>query len=220
MQDLERTALRQQWKDGFARLGTSPQVQRVYDALYGSAASDGGKIAQFYRLYASVGMVPTEVDYAFMIDRATQFSGPGATTIAAATAAMKTRGAGANPGELRRWLALNFRPSNQRTDRLGRDVVFYIDAMEASGQSLTAEEKSAWTGRNAIRAKDAGLSDAVPAAEFHAQQFAFAVMPRGTERLTEANAAPVRRRCLGRSRLRTVEHGLLNDRAEWVQLPK
>jgi hypothetical protein len=181
--------LRQQWKEGFARFGASPEVQRVYDALYASPASDGGKIAQFYRLYASAGIVPTEVDYAFMIDRATQFSGPGANTIAAATAAMKARGGSATSGELRRWLALNFRPSNQRTDRLGRDVVFYVDAVEGSGQSLTAEEKTAWTGRNAIRARDAGLSDSVPVAEFHAQPFAFAVMPRGTERLSEAERA-------------------------------
>lgn len=178
--------LRQQWKDDFALFGASPQVQRVYDALYASSTSDGGKIAQYYRLYASAGIVPTEVDYAFMIDRATQFSGPGANTIAAATAAMKSRGARATPAELRRWLALNFRPSNQRTDRLGRDVVFYIDALEASGQSLTPEERTAWKGRNPIRSNDAGLSDSVQLAEFHAPEFEYQPLPRGTEHLADA----------------------------------
>jgi len=178
--------LRQQWKDGFALFGASPQVRLVYDAFYASSTSDGGKIAQFYRLYASAGIVPTEVDYGFMIDRATQFSGPGANTIAAATAAMKSRGARTTPAELRRWLALNFRPSNQRTDRLGRDVVFYIDALEASGQSLTPEERTAWIGRNPIRSNDAGLSDSVQLAEFHAPEFKYQPLPRGTEHLTDA----------------------------------
>ena len=181
--------LRQQWKEGFTLFGASQQVQRVYDALYASSTSDGGKIARFYRLYASAGIVPTETDYAFMIDRATQFSGPGANTIAAATAAMKSLGARATPAELRRWLALNFRPSNQRTDRLGRDVVFYVDALEASGQSLTPEERTAWEGRNAIRSDDAGLSDSIQLAEFHAPEFQQQPLPRGTERLTDAERA-------------------------------
>jgi hypothetical protein len=178
--------LRQQWKDGFARFGASPQVQRVYDALYASSSADGGKIAQYYRLYASAGIVPTEVDYAFMIDRATQFSGPGAKTIAAAAAAMKSSGARSTPVELRRWIALNFRPSNQRTDRLGRDVVFYVDGLEASGQGLTPEERTAWNGRNALRSRDAGLSESMQIAEFQAPQFAYPHQPRGTERLDGA----------------------------------
>jgi hypothetical protein len=90
---------------------------------------------------------------------------------------------------LRRWLALNFRPANQKTDRLGRDVVFYIDALEASGQSLTPEERTAWTGRNPIRSNDAGLSDSVQLAEFHAQEFKYSPLPRGTEHLTDAERA-------------------------------
>ncbi len=184
--------LRQQWKDGFARFGASPQVQRVYDALYASSTADGGKIAQYYRLYASAGIVPTEVDYAFMIDRATQFSGPGAQTIAAATAAMKSSGARSTPAGLRRWISLNFRPSNQRTDRLGRDVVFYVEALEASGQSLTPEEKTAWNGRNPLRSSDAGLSESVQLAEFHAPEFEYQRLPRGTEHLdgTERGSCP------------------------------
>jgi hypothetical protein len=184
--------MRQQWNDGFAQFGSSPQVRWVYDALYASSASDGGKIEQYFRLYASAGIVPTEVDYAFMIDRVTQFSGPGASTIAAATMAMKSHNAGATSAELRRWLALNFRPSNQRTDRLGRDVVFYIDALEASHSILTQEERTAWKGRNSIRSNDAGLSDSVKLAEFHASEFRYQALPRGTEYLseTERGACP------------------------------
>jgi hypothetical protein len=87
---------------------------------------------------------------------------------------------------LRRWLALNFRPKNQRTDRLGRDVVFYIDALEALGQNLTPEERTAWNGRNPIRSSDAGLSDSVQLAEFHALEFKYQAPPHGTEHLADA----------------------------------
>ncbi len=61
-------------------------MEHVYDAVYTSSGYDGGKIAQFYRPYEEAGIVLTEIDYAFMVDRATQSSAPGKQTIAAAKA--------------------------------------------------------------------------------------------------------------------------------------
>ena len=175
--------LRQEWKDAFASFGAYQQVVNVYDTVYASSSYDGGKIARFYRLYRQAGIVPTEVDYALMVDRATQTSAPDAKTIMAATEAMKSLGARATPAELRRWLALNFRPLNQRTDRLGRDVVFYVDALE---ENLTPQERAAWRSRNPIRSSDAGLSDSVNKAAFQAPKLGYSPPPRGTEQLTDA----------------------------------
>lgn len=177
---------RQDWKSGFALFGASPQVIRVYETVYASSAYDGGKIAQFYRLYQQAGITPSEVDYAFMVDRATQSSAPSKQIMVAAQAAMANAGANATPAALRRWLALNFRPAPQSADRLGRDVVFYVDAFE---QNLSLEEQSAWKKRNPIRSSDAGLTDSVPLANFQAPKLAYQAPPRGSESLTQAERA-------------------------------
>ena len=65
-------------------------MRLVYDTVYASSAYDGNKVAQFYRLYEQAGIVPTEVDYAFMVDRATQTSAPTTEKINAAAEAMKS----------------------------------------------------------------------------------------------------------------------------------
>ncbi len=178
--------LRQEWKNGFALFGAAPEVEHVCDAVYASSGYGGRKIAQFYRLYEQAGIVPTEIDYAFMVDRATQSSAPGKQIIATAKAAMTSPSAHPTAAELRRWPALNFRPSSQAADRLGRDVVFYIDALK---QGLTPDERAACKSPNPMRASDAGLSDSVQLAEFSAPKLRYPVPPRGSESLTEAERA-------------------------------
>ncbi len=177
---------RAKWNDGFRKFGVEPDVVAAYNAVYDSPQFDGGKIETWFRLYRTAGVAPTEVDYAFFLDRATQASAPGAATIAAAARAMDALGDGRSPAQLRRWIALNARPSHQVEDRLGRDVVFYIDALETS---LTPEELAAWKHRNPIRASEAGLDDRRPFGDYHATPLATGAPPRGTEQLTSAERA-------------------------------
>jgi hypothetical protein len=182
-------ARRLAWKDAFRTFGSSAEVVRVYDTVYASAPYDGGKIERYFRLYDAAGIAPNEVDYGFMLDRATHMGAPSQVIIDAATKAMSSAGPQRKAAELRRWLALNHRPSNQQTDRMGRDVVFYVDALESL---LTTEERTAWTKRNLLRASQVGLRESVAVPVFRAPLLAFPKVPRGEERLTEneRNACP------------------------------
>lgn len=152
-------ARREIWAAGFRRLGQVSAVRRAYDDLYRSSSFDGGKIAAFQRAYTEKGYTPTEVDFAFFTDRAAH------TSVGhAALAAVIPRGL--SNWKVRRRIALQLRAgnANQREDRLGRDVAFYVDA--ASQAELGAEERTAWRKRGARRASDVGLSDSRLAAPF------------------------------------------------------
>lgn len=148
-------ARREAWKDGFQRIGQERLVRDKFDQLYRSRSLDGGKIASFYRAYNANGLKPTEIDYGFFKDRAahTSVSYDKVKTVVADFLAANPR---AKPWQVRRAIALNIRPSNQRADRLGRDVSFYVDGGEAH---LTHEERSAWQRRGRLRASDVGLAD-------------------------------------------------------------
>lgn len=100
--------------------------------------------------------MPTEVDYAFFKDRAAHTS-PALERIRVAIANLLNTEPGAARWKIRRAIALNVRPTAQITDRLGRDVAFYIDGSGISG--LLDEERQAWTNRGRLRASDAGLLD-------------------------------------------------------------
>lgn len=64
------------WTRAFKELGKSAFVRSMYDLHYLSRASDGSKMATLYKLYEKLGVKPTEVDYAFFLDRATHTSTP------------------------------------------------------------------------------------------------------------------------------------------------
>ena len=92
----------------------------------------------FFRAYAASGLRPTEVDYAFFKDRAAHPS-PSLEPIQRAIATLLAAQPGAARWQVRQAIALNVRPSAQRTDRLGRDVAFYIDG---AGDLLGPEERA------------------------------------------------------------------------------
>jgi hypothetical protein len=48
-------------------------------------------------------------------------------------------------------------PSTQQVDRLGRNVVFYVDGL--GEEALPPEERTAWSNRTGLRASDCGLTD-------------------------------------------------------------
>lgn len=158
---------RARWKMGFEAVGRQPDVRARFDALYRSASLDGGKIRTFMAAYAAKGRVPTEIDYAFFKDRSAHMS-VSADPIRQAIAVALEADPQAPAWKIRRTIALRIRAGNpdQQKDRLGRDVAFYIDSAGLNG--LSAEERTAWTARNKLRASDAGLSDSRAFADFSA----------------------------------------------------
>jgi hypothetical protein len=152
---------RQLWRSGFDRLGREILVRDRFDAVYRSASLDGGKIATFYRAYREFGLAPTEIDFAFFKDRSAHMTSSyqrirdAIASIHATAATPRWR--------VRRAIALAVRPANQRPDRLGRDIAFYVDG---AGGALSGEEGTAWRDRGQYRASDVGLSDARAAGDF------------------------------------------------------
>jgi hypothetical protein len=150
---------RASWTRAFKELGKSALVRSMYDLHYLSRASDGAKMATLYRLYDKLGVKPTEVDYAFFLDRATHSSPPSDLDSAARKIQgwLEEKGVTRTPSNVRRAFAATFPTANQRQDRLGRDVAFFIDAVSESG--LTQEERQAWIHRGQLSAANVGFSD-------------------------------------------------------------
>lgn len=150
---------RASWTHAFEELGKIALVRSMYDRHYLSLVSDGAKMARLYRLYEKLAVNPTEVDYAFFLDRATHSSPPSDIDAAAKKINdwLKEKGATRIPSNLRRAFSATFPTANQTQDRLGRDVAFFIDAIGEQG--LTAEEREAWRKRGQLSAANVGLSD-------------------------------------------------------------
>ena len=131
----------------------------MYDLHYLSRASDGAKMQTFYSLYEKLSIRPTEVDYAFFLDRATHSSPPSNLDSAASKIQswLEEKHVTRTPNNVRRAIAAKFPTASQTKDRLGRDVAFFIDAVEETG--LTHEERQAWMNRGQLSAANAGLSD-------------------------------------------------------------
>ncbi len=158
--DRER---RNAWKRGFASIGAQAAVREKFDDLYRSRSLDGGKITTFFTAYRDNGVVPSEVDYGFFKDRSAHTS-PSLAPIKTAIANLLRSEPGAPNWKVRQAIALAVRPSSQSTDRLGRDIAFYLDG--AGLEQLSREEASAWSSRGRFRASDVGLSDERPFGSF------------------------------------------------------
>ncbi len=146
------------WYGAFRALAAHPEVVAAFDAHY--AAQNRAIAARLAGLYetrrlrsGSDTWIPTEVDWAFFLDRATQFS----TDLEAAGAALDALPADASPALRRQTLARSSYPAiaQHRRLRIGRDVAFYVD-----GAELNDEERDGWEHYGGRRAAQAGLSDA------------------------------------------------------------
>ncbi len=159
-------ARRDAWVSGFRRLGGARLAQDVYDEVYASARFDGGKIKRFFNAWKRAGLEPTEVDFAFFVDRSAHMSIREQQML---DALMDAGAAQLAPWAARRAVTLTVLPGNadQRRSRLGRDVTFYIDGATGAGVRLSAEEDDAWRACSGLRAADLGLTDdnAAPAFE-------------------------------------------------------
>jgi hypothetical protein len=154
---------RQLWTHGFQLLGADPGVRAIYRGLYRSYPFDGEKLERYGRLWAQLSLVPSEVDFAFFYDRATQIGGPPDDDPALAgeiKSCIRADTLTANiHAAARRCLSLRHPHPTLPTDRLGRDVSYYIDAYPQS--ALSPKELTTWHGFIPLSAvKTVGLSDA------------------------------------------------------------
>ena len=180
---------RSAWVDGFKTLGATAELPEFYREVYRSASFDGGKIATFHRVWTSeeFGLPVSELDHAFFIDRSAHMS----ISERKLTDALRTLKAASGsvwppaPAAVRQYVALNVRPPNQRADRLGRDIAFYVEGVGPSG--LSEDETTAWAKRGRRNAVDLGLSDTRLVPAFKAGPMISHPMPTGT--LTDAEMA-------------------------------
>jgi len=153
------------FKKRLQRLGATPAGRAAYD-WYAFESNDWLKpnFKRLYRLIPNADSTATEIDYAFFLDLG-MHAGITTRRIAAAKTAIREKEAELNrplvPAERRRVISRVFVEAiNQqwRHDRMGRNVVFYIDYFKP--EKLTAEELSAWRNRTGRKASSFGLSDA------------------------------------------------------------
>jgi hypothetical protein len=155
---------RQIWDDALVELGHSRMVRETYAKIYALDEFDGGKLLAFIALWKELGLTPSEVDYAFFLDRATHLGGPPVADQVGplrACAREQTKSVFANAAA-RRCLAKLQPHDTQPEYRLGRDVAFYLDAYPEG--ALSEKEIAAWAGYVPLSAvHNFGLSETTPA---------------------------------------------------------
>jgi hypothetical protein len=119
------------WESALLQLGRDPSVREAYARLYAMREFDGDKLRGFFELWQRLGLTPSEVDYAFFLDRITHLGGPldqgGATAVERLRACMRQEGTAISAnGAGRRCLARNQPHETQPAYRLGRDVAYYL----------------------------------------------------------------------------------------------
>jgi hypothetical protein len=145
-------------------LGATAIGQQAYDWV--ALSSDFWLKPNFRKLYALIpnaDSLATEIDYAFFLDLGAHASISGKRIQRAqvvldslTTALQRTL----SPAERRRAIAnvfVQFVHPNWRADRMGRNVVFYIDGIPEA--ELTTTEKTSWQTRTNRRASQFGLVD-------------------------------------------------------------
>lgn len=157
-------ARRRIWEQALASLGQSSIVRQAYDDLYSFLEFDGEKLNDYYKLWAAIGLQPTETDYAFFLDRITHQGGPPdeipSTANALNTCIASERGQLTRNAAARRCLSHIQPHKTQARLRLARDVGYYLDGYVEG--AMTSREIDAWGGYIPLSAEfNFGLSDAV-----------------------------------------------------------
>lgn len=159
-------ARRKIWDSALAELGHSLLVRGAYSRLYALNEFDGAKMRDYFKLWRELGLNPSEIDYAFFLDRATHLGGPpddhghAVQSLGACLHEERTKAVSVN-GAARRCLARQQPHETQPEYRLARDVAYYLDAYPEG--TLTEKEIRAWGGYVPLSAVyNFRLSDATP----------------------------------------------------------
>lgn len=155
---------RRTWEKALAVLGQSTTVRQAYDDLYSFLEFDGEKLNDYYKLWAAIGLEPTEIDYAFFLDRITHLGGPPGPIKDAAhalnTCIATERGQLTRNAAARRCLSHIQPHKTQARLRLARDVGYYLDGYVEG--AISSREIDAWGGYVPLSAEfNFALSDAV-----------------------------------------------------------
>jgi len=160
-QDVTR---RKNWLEAFGTLGGESIVREEYEAY--AFTTDEWLRPPIRRLYEKLIPNPAEtstaVDYGFFLDLAMHMSITEkrvTNTYEAIVSKELQIGRPLTAAERRRVISETMIPSKQKEDRLGRNVVFFVD--DVGEEALTPEESSAWKQRTGRRASDCGLTDEV-----------------------------------------------------------
>jgi hypothetical protein len=167
------------WMRAFARIGAMPEAQAAYeDAAWGDKSWFRHVVERLDKIWRKAGLEPTEVDFAFFLDRSIHM-GWGEARFAAVRLALAEARACTAPGRFtnahaRLVVADLVRAKAQPDDRLARDAMFLIDDEKALRQAMASSPtwpknwKKMWKARTGIAASDVGLSDTRPAPRFAA----------------------------------------------------
>jgi hypothetical protein len=165
------------WRNAFARLGAMPAVQAAYeDVAWGDEGWFRYVVERLSRSWQEAGLEPTEIDFAFFIDRSIHM-GWGDARFAAvdkALADLKNCVAPEAFTNARARLAVAdvVRAKAHPEDRIARDAMFLVDSEDKLSEAMTQSGtwpknwKALWARRSGIAASDVGLSDDRPAAGF------------------------------------------------------
>ena len=134
------------------------EIRAGYDAYFlGPTGYLAGRMARYYALYARVGLIPTEVDFAWFLDRSLDYP-PISDALADALVA-KIMQAGAANWRARRTIAHEtpFTSPGAWNFQIGRDAVYWIDAVGQAG--LDPAEAASWVRNSRLKASDVGLQE-------------------------------------------------------------
>ena len=122
-------ARRQIWDNALVELGHSRMVRETYAKIYALDEFDGGKLLAFLALWKELGLTPSEVDYAFFLDRATHLGGPpGADQVGPLQHVRGSRPNPYSPTLQRRRCLAKFQPHDTQPD-IGSGVMLRSTSM-------------------------------------------------------------------------------------------
>jgi len=158
-----RSDERERWSAAFRRLAAVREARQAFDDYYATDRSDGPKVRAFFETYRHLNIKPTQIDYAFFVDRATHTAGLPDKPSRIADQVENFIGTQQDNWRVRRAMSVLYPArGDQQVDRLGRDAVFFVDAVgEANLEQGANGEDVAWRKRSALKASDFGLSDGV-----------------------------------------------------------
>jgi hypothetical protein len=153
---------RKAWENALTALGHSPLVRKAYDELYALSNFDGMKLHDYYAVWRELGLKPSEIDYAFFLDRVTHLGGPPEEDSAIARLGKclhEERTKALTPNAAARRCLTRQQPHETQPEyRLARDVAYYLDSYPEG--ALSEKEISTWAGYVPITATyNFGLSD-------------------------------------------------------------
>ncbi len=150
------------WEQALTGLGHSALVRKAYEELYALSDFDGMKLHDYYAVWRELGLKPSEIDYAFFLDRVTHHGGPpeedsAVNRLGKCLHEERTKALTPNAAA-RRCLAQQQPHETQPEFRLARDVAYYLDSYPEG--ALSEREIRTWAGYVPISAiYNFGLSD-------------------------------------------------------------